>query len=67
MDLAMAAGAGVPQMMRFRHRGHRAYGAEHTQSRDKLHTTKQYHLDLDRPVHRESQVQPPMDRSRQAA
>ena len=43
MDLvAVAASAGVPLIGRFRHRGgHRGHGAEHTQSRDNLHTTKQ--------------------------
>jgi hypothetical protein len=40
MDLAVTAGAGVPLTMRFRHHGHRANGAEHTQSCDKLHTTR---------------------------
>jgi hypothetical protein len=46
MDLvAVATSAGVPLIGRFRHRGghrgHRAHGAEHTQSRDNPHTTKQ--------------------------
>jgi hypothetical protein len=40
MDRAVAAGAGMPLTMRFRHRGHRTHGAAHTQSRDNLHTTK---------------------------
>jgi hypothetical protein len=58
MDLAVAAGVGVPLMVRFRyHGGHRATGAEHTQSRDNLHTTKQQPpSSFDRPEYRSRQA-----------
>jgi hypothetical protein len=58
MDLAVAAGAGVPLMVRCRyHGGQRATDAEHTQSRDNLHTTKQQPpSSFDRPEYRSRQA-----------